>query len=143
MNANYERILSNLKPTPQEQQIIQGVKQGILSDQNKSPFDDDKWYKTFTRNNKDGLDLAKAPKNTLLMVVSESVGTLYSNNRGTQIMRGSVIVKLEDNLVVCLDAYSWGLTSGSGTVVYNNNGYFSIDSTQLRGLVKSIATVNV
>lgn len=142
MSVAHHNSTHNPQPTPTEANIIQRVKQGIASDQNRSPWSNDRWYMTFNKNNQDGVTLAKAPKNTLLMVVTESVGTLYVHRLGTQIMRGSVLMKLEDNLVVCLDAYCWGITASKGTVISKRNGIYTFDERNLHGKVKPVAQVN-
>lgn len=143
MLVKYERVINRLTPSTREQQIINAVKQGILGDKQKSPFDNNKWYMKFARVNQDGVSLKDAPKNTLLMVVTESLSTLYRQNRGTRIERGSILVKLEEDLVACIDAYTWVITSNNGTHTLSMNGFFGIDPKSLNGKVKLISDVKL
>lgn len=143
MFQKYEQVIKSLAPTPQELQIVQAVKMGIASDENKSPWDNDKWYKKFTPKNADGLSFAKAPKNKLLMVVSENFSTIYNRQeRGNFVMRGSIIVKLDDDVVFCLDAFSWYGGSGQASV-YPVTGIHTIDKNNVSGILKEIKDVKV
>lgn len=140
MVQKYEQVIKSLVPTPQELQIIQAVKMGIESDNNKSPWDNAKWYKGFTSRNEDGIPFSKAPRNKLLMVVSESAGTLYNwLDRGTGICRGSIIIVLEDKVVFCSDAYTWYATS-YGASFQSVQGLHTLDK-DLYGMVKEIKDV--
>lgn len=148
MFQKYESFLQTIKPTQQEQQIIEKVKAGIYSDSQKSPWDSNKWYMTFADKNKTNtFYLIDAPKGKLLMVVTSSLGTLYSN-RGTQVVRGSIIVKLEDNLIYCLDGKSWAITERNTAVTFNIGGFFTFEGKQnpyslIYGAVKEIKNVRV
>jgi hypothetical protein len=130
-----------MKLNNKEMEVIEKVKEGIESDNKKSPWNSDKWYKTFTKNNGDGITLEEAPLNVPLMVVTESLGTLYRHNRGNAIMRGSVLIKTSNNQVECIDSNSWGATS-SGASVYDNNGTFEL-SEAVYGKVKEVINVNI
>lgn len=143
MVQKYEQVIKSLVPTPREQQIIQAVKIGIASDNNKSPWDNDKWYKKFTPRNTDGLSFTKVPKNKLLMVVSEDFSTIYNRQeRGNFVMQGSIIVKLDDTVVYCLDAFSW--YGGSGQAhVYPVTGIHTIDLNNVSGILKEIKDVKL
>jgi hypothetical protein len=141
--SQYERVINEIRPSDFELSIVSQVKEGIASDARKSPFSSDRWYKHFTVANKDGLSLNKAPANKLLMVVTESLGTFIANGRGTSIVRGSILVKLADNLVFCVDSYSWYASPTQGAITFNNNGYFEYNTEQLHGKVKEIGKVNL
>lgn len=143
MNS-FDSVVSSIRPTELELQILAEVKEGIERDSKESPFSSKpKWYTQFTNRNKVNLTLAEAPINTLLMVVSEALDTFYANGRGTGINRGSVIVKLSDSVIYCVDAYYWYASPSSGAVVYPVKGYYEYDPKRVYGAVKELSKVSV
>ena len=126
--------------TKQELEVILKVKENIKEDRKKGPWSSDKWYKGFTKANSDGVSLKEAPLNEPLMVVTESMGTLYKNDRGNSIMRGSVFIKVSDTEVQCIDSSSWSAFDNT-PLIYSNNGFYEFEPQQAYGLVKKVLEV--
>jgi hypothetical protein len=140
---HFDEVVMSIVPTKIELNKLNRVRLGQESDAKKSPFSADKWYMQFTKLNADGISLVDAPINTLLMVVTESLGTLYKNDRGTSIMRGSILVKLSDNILYCTDGSSWYASPSSGALVYGVKGYLEFAGGAIYGRVKKLKNVTV
>lgn len=141
--SSVDNSTPDVHPSLEDLAIIERVREGIKSDNLKSPFSSDKWYKTFASLNKDGILLTESPINKLLMVVSESLGTLIKNGRGHSIQRGSLLVKLADDKIYCLDATSWFASASGKAIVFSNNGYFEISKETIYGEVKEIKDIKL
>ncbi|MCC4027678.1 hypothetical protein, partial [Bacillus thuringiensis] len=100
-----------------------------------------KYYIGFDERNTDGYNLKQAPLYKLLMVVSDATGTFYNNSRGTGMSRGSVIIKMSEDLVYCVDAFYWGATP-YGPVVTSLQGYLQYTYQSVNyGRVKELSQV--
>ncbi|MGF2714557.1 hypothetical protein ACQUY5_20100 [Bacillus cereus] len=136
----YNEIVGQTVPTQQEMEIHNHVRRGIEQDEQSSPWSSNKWYRGFDERNSDGYNLKQAPIYKLLMVVSDATGTFYNNGRGTGISRGSVIIKMSEDLVYCLDAFYW-YASPYGPVTVPLQGYLqytyqSVDYGKVKELSK-------
>ncbi|PGF05314.1 hypothetical protein [Bacillus toyonensis] len=137
----YHEIVSRTVPTQTEMEIHRQVRVGLEHDEQSSPWSNDKYYRGFDERNSDGYNLKQARINKLLMVVSDSTGTFYNNGRRTGISRGSVIIKLSEDLIYCVDAFYWGATP-YGPVVTALQGYLQYTyKTSTYGKVKELASV--
>lgn len=128
--------------TQEEQYILSMVRQGLMEDREGSPFLlGERYYLKFEKVNKDELSFRQAPIGKVLMVTSESLGTFYSKERGTSIMRGSILIKVTHEDVVLLDAYSWYGMSGNAHVFPIQGEFRSVGV--LRGKVKELQNVKI
>lgn len=137
----YNEIVSRTVPTQQEMEIHNQVRQGLAQDEQSSPWSNNKYYIGFDERNTDGYNLKQAPLYKLLMVVSDATGTFYNNSRVTGMSRGSVIIKMSEDLVYCVDAFYWGATP-YGPVVTSLQGYLQYTYQSVNyGRVKELSQV--
>lgn len=133
----------SVKISEDEQRIINVVRKGLSDDAQKGPWRSDKWYKTFDQLNEDGLLITQMPFNQLLMVVSSSAGTFISGQRGTQISRGSLLIRTDFDKVYCVDASSWYASESHGAIVYGVQGLHLIHPTTVYGKIKPVVSVRL
>lgn len=142
--SQYEAIVRRIKPTNREIDIRNRVMQLIQEDGKLSPFfSGERWYNRFESTNKKGsCNLKDAPVNQLLMVITDSVDTLYSlQDRGTGILRGSILIKLDKDVVYCMDSFYWYASQG-GPITYSVKGFFTYGGIKA-GKVKPLSSVIV
>lgn len=104
--------------TERDVDIARRVIMGLESDRQFSPFlRVERWCDRFTKANKDGILLDSAPLNVPLMVVSQSLDTLYLPrlDRGEAAYQGSVIVKTSPTTIACLSVYFFTVLHSGGT----------------------------
>jgi hypothetical protein len=128
--------------TDLEQENLNKVKDGLLSDSKISPFLTKEWRKKFVQDNPDGIRLKDAPIDKYLIVLEDSLGTLYQNSRGTALSRGSVIVKLSDTELLCYDGTYWYATHDGKAIIFQQHGNFEI-GVNCYGLVKLLRDITI
>lgn len=132
-----------MRLTPYEQKVLSVVRTGLERDRSISPFaSSPRYYNYFENENKgDAISLEEAPTGVALLVITESLGTFYRMGRGVSIMRGSLVVKVSNQKLALVDAYSW-MAMPSGAEIYKVDGNVNIGE-QLRGKVKELEKVRL
>ncbi|MEC2463575.1 hypothetical protein P9X10_01490 [Bacillus cereus] len=127
--------------TQTEMRVWKQVREGKKKDLMSSPSNSYKWYQQFADKNPDGISLDEAPIGKLLMVVTEDLGTFYQYEKGIEISRGSIIVKIPNNIVYCVDVMYWEL-SFTGVKSVKVKGYIKYEEDSItRGKVKEVSQV--
>lgn len=131
----YDNLVASLGFTDVEKYNYDLIKKGLEYDQEiqkSSPFSEKVWAPKFYELNPLGTTFEEAPINTFLVVISPILGSIYSGGFGTKIGRGSVFLKLSEELIYLVDGWYWGSDYFGATHTRGQHGYFNLYPSRMK-----------
>ncbi|PGF05312.1 hypothetical protein [Bacillus toyonensis] len=97
-----------IKLTKMEKSILKQIRDREENFQEEYTEEDlikrEQWINQFTELNKDCLGVGQVPLLKPICVVSESAGYFYQDGKSATLNRGSVLVRVSENMFYCIDA---------------------------------------
>ncbi|MEO2202241.1 hypothetical protein ABGV42_00600 [Paenibacillus pabuli] len=131
----YDNLVASLGFSDVEQYNYDLIKNGLAYDEDIQRSDrpwDKVWGPKFFELNPTGITFEDAPLSTFIVVISPILGSVYSGVFGTKIGRGSIFIKLSEELIYLVDGWYWGSDYFGPTRTSGQRGYFNVYSHRLK-----------